>query len=185
MLAWGVILLLTGWVFYKLIQSRRTQRITYQRQDFLLTPEERQCHAAILQAAAEDYIVFAKIRVDDLIMPRSHAKTEWAWSELQNLEDTHFPFVLCHKNDLSVACAIQLIQHRTHRKSPEAQEPSLKTLCQAAGLPLVRLEAGPFYDTLDIRQAIQEAVKKEPLFFSPSDGRREPKISDPGKIDHD
>jgi len=179
MFTWGGIVLLTLWVFYKLIKSRRTTRITYQRQNFLLSQEEKQLYAALYQAVGEDYVIFAKIRVDDLVSPRSSPKGDQAWEELEALEETHFNFVLSSKTDLSIACAIQLIQHKTHdQKTNPTGGALLKVICQSAGLPLVRLEAGPFYDTVDIREAIAEAVKKEPLFIMEPDGRREPRITD-------
>jgi hypothetical protein len=45
------------------------------------------------------------------------------------------------------------------------------------------MEASPFYDRQDIRQAIAEAVRKEPLFISETQGRKEPTIAELEKLD--
>ncbi|MFN5744550.1 MAG: DUF2726 domain-containing protein [Methylococcaceae bacterium] len=184
MLAWTLVALLTVGVFLKLIRTGRSSRNSYQRQDFLLSPEARHLFKALQQASGEDYIVFGNIRVDDVITPRFSGGGDPIWDALETTNDSHFPFVLCNKSDLSIACGIQLKRHKPGA-SPSHDRTSnpLKAICVAAGLPLVRLEAGPFYDLDDIRMAIAEAVRKEPLFMTEADVRREPSISELGKTD--
>ena len=168
----------------RLIRSRKSARASYIRRDFLLSPEERQFFHALRRAAGEDYAIFGKIRVIDIITPRLAASADPAWDALEATGETHFPFVLCKPSDLSIACAVQLIQHQAPgRKVKDGNTHALKTICAAAGLPLVRLEAGPFYDHHDIRQAVAEAVRKEPLFISEADGRKEPTIAELEKLE--
>jgi hypothetical protein len=183
MVAWTLVALLTVGVFLKLIRTGKSSRNSYQRQDFLLSPEERQLFKILQQAIGEDYVVFGNIRVDDVITPLSSGGDP-VWDARETSNDSHFPFVLCNKGDLSIACGIQLIRHKLGA-SPSRDRTSnpLKAICVAAGLPLVRLEAGPFYDLDDIRMAIAEAVRKEPLFMAEADGRREPSISELDKSD--
>ena len=98
----------------------------------------------------------------------------------------YIPFVLVRKSDLGIACAIQLVQHKILRSRDKATtESPLRTICQAAGLPLIRMEAGPFYDHEDIRQAVAESVRREPLFITESDGRREPTLDRLERLDID
>lgn len=168
----------------RLIHSRKAARACYIRQDFLLSPEERQFFHALRKAVGEDYTIFGKVRIIDVITPRSAANTDAAWDALVATGEAHFPFVLCKPADLSIACAIQLIQHQAPgRRTRDGGTPALKAICTAAGLPLVRLEAGPFYDHHDIRQAVAEAVRKEPLFISELDGRKEPTIAELEKLE--
>lgn len=174
--AWAVALLLVIHAMRRVMGSRAASRASYTRQDFLLSPEERQFFSALRKAVGEDYVIFGKIRVADVITPRSVSNVDAAWSALEALGQNHFPFVLCKQSDLSIACALQLIQHTLPGQRVHTATHPLKTICLAAGLPLVRLEAGPFYDHHDIRQAVFEAVRKEPLFISETDGRKEPTI---------
>lgn len=183
-IGWVAGLLLLGFATWRLSRSRKPSRASYTRQDFLLSPEERQFFQALRQAVGEDYVIFGRIRIIDIIAPRSIAAVDSAWDALEELGEEHFPFVLCRQADLSIACAIQLIQHKwPGRKTRDAAEHPLKTICVAAGLPLLRLETAPFYDRNDIRMAIAEAVRKEPLFFSETDGRKEPTIVELEKLE--
>lgn len=175
LILWALASLLGAGIIFQLLNRRKSVRTSLQKKDFVLSPEERQFFAALNHSIGEDYVIFAHLRVEDLIttrVPSCHDKA------LLELADESFPFVLCRKSDLSIACAIQLIQHRmAGRTSPTPPEAPLKAVCQAAGLPLVRLEAGPFYDHIDIRQTIAEAVRREPLFITSTETRREPTIS--------
>ncbi len=189
---------LTGWLPYllpvaillvfltgvRLLRTRRSTRTSYTRQDFLLSPEERQLYKALRQAIGEDYAVFGRVRIDDIVTPRAATGTDAAWDALEQLGEMHFPFVLCKLSDLSIACAIQLVQHKLPgRRGRELAEHPLKTICAAAGLPLLRMEASPFYDRHDIRQAVAEAVRREPLFITETDGRKEPTIAELEKLE--
>lgn len=175
-LLWAIAGLLGAGALFKFLNRSSTARTSLQKRDFLLTPEERQFFTALVQSVGDDYVIFAHVRVDDLITTRAVSGRDKA---LLALTDDHVPFVLCRRSDLSIACAIQIIQHRIPgRTTPgDSAENPLKTACQAAGLPLVRLEAGPFYDHVDIRQTIAEAVRREPLFITTTETRREPTIS--------
>jgi hypothetical protein len=168
----------------RVIRSRRSARTSYTRQEFLLSAEERQLFLALRQTVGDDYAIFSKIHVTDIITPRATSGTDAAWDALDDAGERHFQFVLCKLTDLSIACAIQLVQHKVPgRKTRNMTDHPLKDICTAAGLPLLRMEASPFYDRQDIRQAIAEAVRKEPLFISETHGRKEPTIAELEKLD--
>ncbi len=182
--AWAAAVLVVIFVLHRVIRSRKAPRVSYTRQDFLLSPEERQFFHSLRKAIGDDYVIFGKIRITDIITPRSVSSTGAAWDALEALGEEHFPFVLCKQSDLSIACALQLIQHKLpgQKVHVPATHP-LRTICAAAGLPLVRLEAGPFYDHHDIRLAVLEAVRKDPLFISETGGRKEPTIAELEKLE--
>jgi Protein of unknown function (DUF2726) len=169
------------------LKRREKGRLSYARQDFLMPPEDRLFYRSLKDAIGEDYVIFGRIPIDDLITPRGHSGSDPLWNLLTDQGNHHVPFVLCRNEDLSIACAIQLIQHRGVSKGNKKQrhnlEAALKSICVAAGLPLIQLEAGPFYDRLDIQEAIAEAVRREPLFITETDGRKEPKITTLDRLD--
>ena len=169
---------------FRLLRARKSTRASYTRQDFLLSAEERHLYKSLRQAIGEDYAIFGRIRIEDIILPRSAPGVDAAWDALEGLGETHFPFVLCKLADLSIACAIQLIQPRAYsRKANDPGEHPLKTICAAAGLPLLKLEASPFYDRQDLRQAVAAATRREPLFITEADGRKEPTIAELEKLE--
>lgn len=160
----------------RMLASRR-QRISYTRRDFLLSPEERQFFQALDSAIGKDFYIFPKVPVDEVISPRQTPPRYSAWHQLEQSGEDLFPFMLSRKSDLGIACVIQLIGHRGLRNQEKPpKDPALKTICLAAGLPLIRIESGPYYDLVDLREAVAEAIRREPLFFSDADGRREPSL---------
>ena len=179
-------LLLFILVLIRWYRDRHPGRIAYNRREFILSPEERQLHTALHEALGEQYVIFPMIHVEDLITARDDQRIEKTWDMLDEAGESIFPFVLARKEDLGIACAIQLVQHRVlrSRDNPSPESP-LRAICQSAGLPLARLEAGPFYDLEDIHQAVAEAVRREPLFVTESDGRREPTIDRLERLDLD
>lgn len=181
-LAAGLTLMIA--VVVLILRSRKPARSTYTRQDFLLSPEERSLFKALDKAIGDEYVIFAKIRILDVISPRTTTGVDPAWNALDALGERHFAFILCRQSDLSIACAVMMVQHQIpgRKKMPVGEHP-LKSICTAAGLPLLRLESSPFYDSHDIRQAVAEAVRREPLFISEADGRREPTIAEFEKLD--
>lgn len=169
---------------FRRFRESRNGRITYTRKEFLLSPEERLFYAALREAVGDNFEIFPMIHVDDLISPRNPSIVDKTWDLLDSNDEAVIPFVLARKTDLGIACAIQLIQHRALRsREMSSHESPLRTICQAAGLPLIRMEAGPYYDNEDIRQAVAESVRREPLFITESDGRREPTLDRLERLD--
>jgi hypothetical protein len=150
----------------------------YQKRDFLFSPEERLFLVALKEAVGEDYEVFGKVRASDILSPRPHSARGNAAEDHPLLAERSFAFLLCSKPDLSVACAVELHDHAIPGKKPQPQAPdTLKAACFAAGLPLVPFEVGPWYAPHEIKEAIAQAVRKEPVYLTESDGRKEPRIS--------
>lgn len=155
----------------------KSARIGYRKEDFLFSPEERLFYTALQQAVAEEYAIFGKIRASFLIAPRPGGHRAPSPEELEILSEHYFTFVLCHRSDLSVACAVQLQEHAPGGgKTPRQPEP-LAPVCHLVGLPLVVFQASPWYDLNAVRETVAEAVRKEPLYIVESGGRKEPRIS--------
>jgi hypothetical protein len=170
----AVVLLLLRKLFGR---GGKPARAGYQKRDFLFSPEERLFHAALKQAVGENYEIFGKIRIRDVVSLRPPLSRKDSREEFEILGEGHFTFVLCNKSDLSVACAVQLRGHAFAGKKASGHPDPLKSICHAVGLPLVLFEAGPWYDANEVKDAIAQAVRKEPLYLTESDGRKEPRIS--------
>lgn len=159
-------------------QRGKSLRPGYQKRDFLFTPEERLFLAALRDAVGEDYDIFGKVRIEAVLTPRpGSGRANAREDEFEAIAAQHFPFLLCRKADLAIACAVQLLDHSLAGTSSRESEDLLRPACQAAGLPLVGFEAGPLYDPHEIREAIAAAVRKEPLYVTEAGGRKEPRFS--------
>ncbi|HYE34397.1 DUF2726 domain-containing protein [Methylocaldum sp.] len=157
--------------------TEKAGRSSYRKQDFLFSPEERIFFFALKQAVGEDYEIFGKIPVVELISLGKNEARNGAQNGFAQITDRCVDFILCSKTDLAIACALELHEHSLSAKRQAAPADPLRAICEAAGLPLVRIEAGPLYDAMEIKQTVASAVRKEPLYLIESDGRKEPRIS--------
>lgn len=174
----GVLLL---WLLIRVLPRRKLKRartLPCQIKRILFSPEEQALFAVLKNAVADEFEVFAKIRASDVLAPHRNVGRKEAGELYQTMAGRRFAFVLCHKADLSVACVVELAEHGTGRKAQDADDP-VALLCYAAGLPLIRIPASPYYDAIEIAQMVSDEVRREPAIIhgESEGGRIEPRIS--------
>ena len=90
------------------------QEFTYQLREALFTPSEIKFYRELEQAIGEQFIVFGKVRVADIITPeKSLSKSNWR-TAFNKISAKHFDFVLCDKNTLRVGAVIELDDKSHH-----------------------------------------------------------------------
>ena len=73
------------------------QEFSYQLRKALFTPSEIKFYRELEQAIGEQFIVFGKVRVADIITPeKGLSKSNWQ-SAFNKISAKHFDFVLCDK----------------------------------------------------------------------------------------
>lgn len=149
----------------------------YQKHTALFSPDDRVFYRALKEAVGYEYEIFGKIRVADIVLPKKGSSRDDARLAFSPIAGRHFDFVLCDKNNLTVACAIQLRDKTNPAKQAEDQKNPLKTVCEAVALPFVRCDIKADYSIPEIREKLQSALRKEPFFLTETDGRKEPRIS--------
>jgi ssDNA-binding Zn-finger/Zn-ribbon topoisomerase 1 len=113
----------------------------YQKAESLFTPAER-CFLGVLhQAVGNNAAIFGKVRVADVVEPKAGLGRS-AWQKAFNkISAKHFDFLLCDKEDLSVACAIELDDASHNSKHRQERDEFLKGVCEATGVPLIQIAA--------------------------------------------
>ncbi|HUL12965.1 MAG TPA: DUF2726 domain-containing protein [Methylococcaceae bacterium] len=149
----------------------------YQKHSALFSPDDRIFYRALKEAVGEEYEIFGKIRVADIVLPKKGASRNDARLAFSPIAGRHFDFVLCDKNNLTVTCAIQLRDKTNPAKQAEGQKNPLQTVCEAVALPFVRFDIKADYYIPELREKLQVALRKEPFFLVETDGRKEPRIS--------
>jgi len=160
--------------------SRRGGKATkypYQRHSALFSPDDRVFYRTLKEAVGDEYEIFGKIRVADIVLPKKGASRNDARLAFSPIAGRHFDFVLCDKSNLTVICAIQLRDKANPTQRAEDQNNPLKTVCEAVGLPFVRCDIKADYSIGEIREKLKGALRKEPFFLIETDGRKEPRIS--------
>jgi len=130
----------------------------YQKIEKLFTPAERSFLGVIDEVVDGDFRVFGKVRVADIIKPKSGLSRS-DWQKLFNkISGKHFDFVLCKKDDLSVLCAFEL-NDKSHNSSNRAKRDEfLKKACESANIPLHYIPAKSGYKIEDIKKIINPYI---------------------------
>lgn len=110
------------------------------------------------RAVGKDFRVFGKVRVSDVLAPRTGMQRPAHTAALNRINRKHFDFVLCKPDDLEVLCAIELNDTSHQRKSRRARDEFLVEACRGAGLPLVMFDARRAYSPVKVSARIAEAI---------------------------
>lgn len=135
---------------------------TAYRQKQFLSPAERSFFGVLNQAAGEEWRVFAKVRIADVLTPaKGLSRSRWQ-SAFNAISAKHFDYLLCDPADCSPKLAVEL-DDKSHAKAKARQRDRLiESACQSAGLPLLRVKAARSYSVAEIRDRIQELTAPEP-----------------------
>jgi len=126
----------------------------FRRKGALLSPAERAFLTVLEQAIGDQGRVFAMVRVADVLdLDRGTGGGDWH-AALQQIQGTHFDFVICEPDSTDVICAVEL-HGDTHAEEAWSQRDALLAeACAMAGLPLIQLPWQQSYDVSEIRSLV-------------------------------
>jgi very-short-patch-repair endonuclease len=130
--------------------------LPYQKKWYLLSPAERDFYDVLCQAAGDRYLIFAKVRLLDLLwLPQNLPNRQL---HMNRVQAKHVDFVLCDPKSVAPALVIEL-DDASHRL-PERQERDifLNELLQAAGIPLLRVPVRKSFSAPALRGQILETL---------------------------
>ena len=165
----GVLLL---GILLRIFAPRR--QVAYRLTDFM-SPAERAFFSVLNQAAGEDWRVFAKVRIADVLTPAKGLNRSRWQSAFNAISAKHFDFVLCDPADVATKLAVELDDNSHDRPSRRRRDRLVEAACASAGLPLLRVKVARTYAVAEIRTQIQDllAPKAEPGLGSGAVGRRD------------
>jgi len=135
--------------------SPSAKPLPYKRKDYLLTKAERSFYGVLQHAVAGQYLIFAKIRVADLLwMPKG---TESRQSHFNKIQAKHIDFVLCDNDTVRPLLAIELDDSSHDTAKRQSRDGFVDEALKAAGLPLLRVRARAAYNVEEVKASIQEA----------------------------
>lgn len=131
------------------------QPYTYVLNKTLFTPAERSFLGVLDLAVADQYRVFGKVRVADILSPvRGPTNSQWQ-TAFNQVSAKHFDFVLCNKQTLEVIAVLELDDKSHQKGKTQKRDLVIASACASAGLPLVRFAAKANYQVTEIQQKIQ------------------------------
>jgi very-short-patch-repair endonuclease len=142
-----------------------------------LSKAERSFYGVLADAVDGRGLIFAKVRVADVLAPRKGLDRS-AWTRAFNrISAKHFDFVICEPGDCSVQLAVEL-DDSTHSKGKRRdRDRFLDEACESAGLPLLRVRAARAYAVAEIRDEIEQQIlrwRSEPVSDAPAEMPAEP-----------
>lgn len=146
-----VLLLAAGAVFAARRTRRGSEAIPAYRQRNFLSKAERALFNVLQQAVGRDGLVFAKVRLADLLTPASVGGGGGWQAALNRIKARHVDFVLCTPGDLQPRVVIELDDPSHRQARRKERDAFIESVLRSAGLPLVRLAAQRDYVIQQLR----------------------------------
>jgi len=147
------------WVFRPRNKPLPGEGMPYQRQLYLFSKTERAFHRVLEKVNDDRAVILGKVCVGDVITPKRSLSKGARQAYLEKIANRRFDFVLCSKNDLSVLCAIELIdavkdsESRSNKRTERKE--FLEQVCAAAEIPLLQITARTQYNFSRIEKIFQ------------------------------
>ncbi len=133
--------------------------LPYAKRRYLLSKAEKAFYSVLRQAVPQDYIVFVKVRLADVL--EVTRGTQQSQAHRNRIDRKHLDFLLCDQQWLEPRMAIELDDASHQRPQRRERDAFLEDACAAAGLPLLRIPAQKSYHTRDLQSAIQSHVAEQ------------------------
>lgn len=169
-------------VFVALIKAKKPSRPAgaeaYERQPSLFTPAERSFLGVLEQAVDPEHRVLGKVRLADVIRPKTGTTGGVRQSAQNRIDRKHLDFLVCRKDDLAVACAVELDDASHGARKRKERDAFVEQALASAGVPLVRFPARRAYVIGDLRMALANAIGVPEIAGPVAVAREEPSASD-------
>jgi len=135
--------------------------LPYQKEPVLFTPAERSFLAALDQALGDQYRVFGKVRLADVIRVKSSLSGSARQQAFNRIQSKHLDFVVCDASDLSVQFVVELDDFSHQQSRRQARDEFLDKALAAAGVPVFHFPVKRTYSAQEICGTIFEQPKQE------------------------
>ena len=141
-------------IFFYLLKRPKER---YIKVDSLFTPAELKFYK-ILEEVVEEYKIFGKVRVADIIKVDSEKARGNYLKYFNKIARKHVDFLLCDPGTLEPVAAIEL-DDSSHETAERAErDVFLDKAFKMAELPLLRFKVRAKYDKIEIRKRIEDAT---------------------------
>ncbi|MDV6345548.1 DUF2726 domain-containing protein [Nitrosomonas sp. Is37] len=144
------------------IFNKKSNRVYYHTKT-LFTPAERSFFGVLTQAVSNQYLIFGKVRIADVIGIKKASNNSVRQTAFNKIACKHFDYVLCTKDTLSVVAVIEL-DDKSHLEEKTIHRDSfVESICRNAGLTLIRFNAKASYQIPAIQSKIMASLNSSEL----------------------
>jgi len=112
----------------------------------------------VLAQASEEFHVFAKVRLADVVEPsRNGSRSDWRRA-FNSICAKPVDFVLCQKTSLKVVAVVELDDKSHERPDRRLRDALVDSALKDAGIPVLRILAARSYSPALLRAKIREAI---------------------------
>ena len=128
----------------------------FERQEALMSPGELKFFRALEAAAGENYRLFSKVRLGDVVKPKPGTDRSAWYSAFGVIKSKHVDFVACEPNDMSIQFVVEL-DDKSHQQADRVErDMKVDDALAQAGIPIFHFPAKAAYSVQDIQAKIFE-----------------------------
>jgi hypothetical protein len=125
--------------------QKTNSALPYRARPSLLTPTEREFHAALYPLVRDHWHLYAKVRMEDIIEVQPGLERKAAYGYRSRIKSRHLDFILCDKESLEVLMCIELDDSSHQRRSRKEIDDFKDQAMAAAGITLTRVPVQASY----------------------------------------
>ncbi len=167
-----MVLLFLGFIFLmkkNQPEAEQDDAFPYFKISALLTPAELSFYHVLKIAVSEQYDIFSKVRVADLISVQKGLERAKRSRAFNKINAKHIDFILCDKTTSEILCAIELDDKSHTHKKRQDRDVFLEKALAAARLPLVRFKVSNAYQSSDIERQVRNVLGSEVIEAVPGE----------------
>ena|SRR5258708_9636122 len=154
------IFLLAG-ILVILVLKKKPLRVYKPKGQYLLSVGEKKFYDALLAALdSQRYIIFAKVRIADIIETNLDRADPMYWKKLAPINQKHIDFLLVARTDTSPLLVIELDGGSHTDKARLKRDAFVDSVFHNAGIPLLHIPVKGFYQYNDLRNDVETAITK-------------------------
>lgn len=145
----------------------------------LLSPAERSFFGVLQQATNGELLIFAKVRVADVLAPDKALRGSKWQIAFNRINAKHFDFLLCDPAEVAPRLVIELDDASHAKDKRKARDAFLDAACASAKLPLLRVDAQAAYSIPELEQLLEQRLRPPEPTLAPvtsRGGRMEPRL---------
>jgi very-short-patch-repair endonuclease len=143
------------------IWANREPAFPYVPVEALLTQAETAFFASLQLAVGEDFFLFSKVRLADIIEVRPGLSNKFRMRAFNRICGKHLDFVICDPDSFTVLGVIEL-DDKSHQQSNRRQRDAfIDKALSAAGIPILHMPAQKRYSAQKLRDQVLDFLESD------------------------
>jgi len=135
-------------------------RFPYKLHDTFLSPAELHFYRALEKSASDRMVIAPKVRLGDLFAVKTGEEKFLGY--LNRINRGHVDFLLCDSQTMKPLLGVELDDKSHKRAKRQKRDRFVNGVFDAAGLPLVRINARREYDFQQLSQLLRKHLQAQP-----------------------